>query len=235
MCVRVMPVPSQGRDQPCICVLESCLYLAQEESSHVYVCQGHACTLPMKRPAMYMCVRVIPVPSQGRDQPCICVLGPCLYLVKEETSHVYVCQSHAFTQQRKRAAMYMCVRVMPVPSQGREQPCICVLGSCLFLAKEETSHVYVCQSHACTQPRKRAAKYLCVRVMPVPSQGREQPCICVLGSCLYLAKEEISHVYVCQGHACTLTFFISTSDRYIFVDVELYTFCINNSRTTNSI
>ena len=84
-----VPVPIQGSERSCICVL-----------GHVFVCQ-----------VMYLCIRL-----------CICVLG-----------HVFVYQ-----------VMYLCAR-----------SCICVIG-----------HVFVYQ-----------VMYLCIR-----------SCICVLG-----------HVFVYQG------------------------------------
>ena len=44
--------------------------------------------------------------------------------------------------------MYLCVTVteVPVSSQESEQACICVLGllKCLYQARKESSHVFVC-------------------------------------------------------------------------------------------
>jgi hypothetical protein len=98
--------------------------------------------------------------------------------------------------------MYICVVIeVSVPSQERELSCISeLLLRCLYQARKESYHVYLCcYWGVCTRPGKRVIMYICVVIeVYVPSQERELSCISVLLlRCLYQARKESYHVYLC--------------------------------------
>jgi len=154
---------------------------------------------------MYICVVIkVSVPSQERELSCISVLLlRCLYQARTVSYHVCMCcYEDVCTRPGKRGIMYICVVIkMSVPGQERELSCIYVLLlRCLYQARTESYHVYLCCcSGVCTKPGQRVIMYICVVIeVSVPSQERELSCIYVLLlRCLYQARKERYHVYLC--------------------------------------
>jgi len=98
--------------------------------------------------------------------------------------------------------MYICVVIeVSVRSQERELSCMYVLLlRCLYQARKESYHVFVCcYEDVCIRQGKRGIMYICVVIkMSVPGQERELSCISVLLlRCLYQARKESYHVYMC--------------------------------------